>query len=225
MTPRGVRVGVVTGALSVSLLAAVTSTTEAAVYTPSNTTTFTMTSLTFGPATPGSTIIKIYGTATTISDVNVTLNSVAHNNPDDLDILLVGPDGTAVPLVSDVCGSSASGSITLDDEAAAAAPDAGPCPPGSYKPNNVGSGDTWDITPTGSTLAAFDTKVANGSWTLWVRDDTAPGGTGTIGGWSLTITTAANAAMAIPGPTSTVGDGVANPYPLPITVTSCQKAV
>jgi subtilisin-like proprotein convertase family protein len=219
MSKRRIRLATLTGcAVTLSVLAVAVPATEAAVYTPSNGATFNISSGSTGPASPGSTIIKLYGAATTISDVNVTLNGVSHTNGDDLDIEVVGPDGTAVPLMSDVCGATISGAtLTLDDQASTAVPDAGPCNPGSYKPNDVNTGDVWDVTPTATTLAAFNGKKANGSWTLYVNDDTFLSG-GSISGWSLTITTAADAAMAIPGPTSTVGDGVANPYPIPITV-------
>jgi subtilisin-like proprotein convertase family protein len=189
--------------------------TDAATYTPSNSTQFTITTTT---TTPSSTIIELYGAATTISDVNVTLTSVNHNNADDLDIELVGPDGTAVALMSDACGTSIAATITLDDQASVPLPDSGPCPVGSYKASNYAPSDTWAEPPTDPTLAAFNTKRANGQWTLYVGDDSSGSGAGTISGWSLTITTAATAALAVPGPASSAGSGVANPYPLPITV-------
>jgi subtilisin-like proprotein convertase family protein len=188
--------------------------TDAAVYTPSNSTQFTITTST---TTPSSTIIELYGAATTISDVNVILTSVNHNNADDLDIELVGPDGTAVALMSDACGTGISATISVDDQGVIM-PDAGPCPTGSYKATNFAPSDTWAETPTDPTLAAFNGKRANGQWTLYVGDDTSGTGAGTISGWSLTITTAATAALSVPGPTSSAGAGVANPYPLPITV-------
>ena len=39
-----------------------------------------------------------------ITDVNVTLNDVSHTFPDDIDILLVGPEGQQVTLMSDAGG-------------------------------------------------------------------------------------------------------------------------
>jgi hypothetical protein len=35
----------------------------------------------------------------------VTIDGIWHQNPDDLDLLLVGPQGQKVILMSDACGS------------------------------------------------------------------------------------------------------------------------
>ena len=39
-----------------------------------------------------------------ITDLDVVLAGVSHQNPDDLDMLLVGPTGTSLVLMSDACG-------------------------------------------------------------------------------------------------------------------------
>src|SRR5262245_26850305 len=44
--------------------------------------------------------ISVTGLSGTITDVNVTLHDVSHSFADDLDILLVGPTGASVILVS-----------------------------------------------------------------------------------------------------------------------------
>ena len=57
---------------------------------------------------------SIYGSGATvrdltgpISNVRVTLNTLTHTAPEDLDILLVSPSGTAVILMSDAGGPRA----------------------------------------------------------------------------------------------------------------------
>ena len=46
----------------------------------------------------------ITGPAGTVNDVNVSLTQ-SHANPDDLDIALVSPNGTAVHIQSDACAT------------------------------------------------------------------------------------------------------------------------
>jgi hypothetical protein len=55
-----------------------------------------------------------------ITDLNVTIDGIWRERPDDLDLLLVGPQGQKVVLMSDACGPlgvSAHG-WEWDDEAA-----------------------------------------------------------------------------------------------------------
>ena len=55
-----------------------------------------------------------------VTKVTVTLNSFRHVNPDDIDILLVGPQGQNALIMSDVGGTADANdlTITLDDAAA-----------------------------------------------------------------------------------------------------------
>ena len=43
---------------------------------------------------------------TVITDLNVEIDGIFHESPDDLDLLLVGPTGETVVLMSDACGTS-----------------------------------------------------------------------------------------------------------------------
>lgn len=62
-----------------------------------------------GPAAAYPSTIEVSGSARSIQKVTVTLNGLSHTFPDDLDILLVGPDGRTVLLMSDSGGDSRSG--------------------------------------------------------------------------------------------------------------------
>ena len=148
-----------------------------------------------------------------------------HQFPADVDIELVSPQGTAVALMSDTCGSApmAATNLTFDDASATSLPNTnGGCTAGVYKPTDIGAGDTWQVAPTGTTLAAFNGENPNPvnsaiGWRLYVRDDAA-GQTGAINtGWSIQITTAATAPITIPA-FGVSGGGVAAPYPAPIAV-------
>ncbi|HTY88874.1 MAG TPA: M4 family metallopeptidase [Candidatus Acidoferrum sp.] len=139
-----------------------------------------------------STII-VSGLSGTISKVTVTLHNVNHTYPEDLDILLVSPSGTNVMLMSDAGGGGDLIGLTLtfDDDAAGTLPDVDQIYPGTYRPTDYGTGDTlpWPAPnwPFGANLAVFNGTNPNGTWKLFVYDDT-DGDAGSInGGWSLRI--------------------------------------
>jgi subtilisin-like proprotein convertase family protein len=149
---------------------------------------------TSGPATPYASNISVSGVTGIVSKVTVTLNGLTHTNPDDLDILLVGPTGQKVLLVSD-CGGNAdlnNLSFTLDDTAANL-PNASVIGAGNFHPTNYGDGDIFNLpAPSGPyaepSLAVFNNLNPNGTWNLYLMDD-ADGDTGALTGWRLNITT------------------------------------
>lgn len=148
-----------------------------------------------GKASAYPSVIEVSGMSGTISRVTVTLNSVSHTYPDDLDVLLVGPLGQAVVLMSD-CGGSpdlAGTNINFDDSASGPLPDASLIASGTYLPSNYPPADSFPspapLQPYGGAMSAFAGGDPNGAWSLYVLDD-ATGSSGSIaGGWSLSITT------------------------------------
>jgi subtilisin-like proprotein convertase family protein len=146
-----------------------------------------------GYASPYPSNITVAGLTGTISKVTATINSFGHTYTSDVDVLLVGPAGQTVILMSDVGSSSnLSGvNVTFDDSAVSTLPTSS-FGSGTYKPTNIGAGDTWGSPapagPYGTALSVFNGTAPNGTWQLYVIDD-AGGDTGAIsGGWSLTIT-------------------------------------
>ncbi len=84
-------------------------------------------------------------------------------------------------------------SFTLDDAAPTGLPDTGPLIDGTFKPTNIGGGDTFAPPASGSAggsaLSVFNGITPNGVWLLYVMDDLG-GDVGSIGGgWELNITT------------------------------------
>ncbi len=153
-----------------------------------------------GAGSPYPSDIFVSGLPGNILDVNVTLHSVNHNRPDDLDILLVGPLGQSVILTSDACGNlnPNGANFTFDDEASGPLPDTDggtPCPTGTYQPWNYSGSDNdgyfapAPAGPYGSTLSVFDGTNPNGTWSLYVVDDNDSYGGPISGGWSLIIET------------------------------------
>jgi subtilisin-like proprotein convertase family protein len=172
-----------------------------------------------------SSAITVAGMGGVVTDVDVTVSNIAHAWPSDVDLYLQGPEdaNAIVPLMSDVCGTSATplagATLSFDDEAAAPLPTSG-CVSGSYRPTNVDtasdslpSAGTWR-----ATLAAFDGINPNGEWTLWAYDDSATYPGEIQGGFTLTITSSG------PPPAIGIGSddlaaGPATPYPYPIAIT------
>src|SRR5437867_4410554 len=148
-----------------------------------------------GPATPFPSSIDLSGLPGSISKLTVSLMSVSHPYPDDFDILLVGPGGQKLLLMSDAGGGASISGITLtfDDAASSSLPDNSQIVSGTFKPTNHGLVDTFtNPAPAGpydSTLSIFNGTNPNGTWSLYVYDD-SPGDSGRVaGGWRLSITT------------------------------------
>lgn len=119
----------------------------------------------------------VSGVAGNITDVDVTIN-ITHTYVADLDLFLVGPNGTRVELTTDNGGSGDNFTNTIFDDQAA------------VSITSVASTDapfTGRYRPEGS-LATLNGISPNGTWTLEVTDD-ASVDVGSLVGWSLTITT------------------------------------
>jgi len=151
-------------------------------------------------ATPYPSNIIVSGVTGAVTDVNVTISGISHTFPDDIDILLVGPSGQTILLMSDVGGAlDVTGiTLTLDDAALSALPDGSPLVSGTFMPTNFDGNDgVNDIFPGpapagpyGSLLSAFNGIDANGTWSLFVRDDEGVDIGSIANGWSLEIVTA-----------------------------------
>ncbi len=151
-------------------------------------------------ATPYPSQITVANLANPITDINVSLTGLTHSYLGDVDILLVGPHGQSVILVSDVGDqTNAKGlNFVIDDEAAGLVPTTNNISSGTYKPTNYFTSDGFGFDnfspqapagPYGSALSAFDLTDANGIWKLFVMDDAAGDDGRILGGWSLSITT------------------------------------
>jgi subtilisin-like proprotein convertase family protein len=150
------------------------------------------------PATPYPSDITVSGLTDTVSKVTVTLTGITHTFPGDVDMLLVGPNGQGMVLLSEAGGNAPIRNVTinLNDNATEAV--AEPIVDGTFWPFNLGA--VLDTFPApappppwsyyGTELAFFNRIDPNGTWSLYVLDDEG-GHAGTIsGGWSLTLTTA-----------------------------------
>jgi subtilisin-like proprotein convertase family protein len=160
-----------------------------------------------GTANPYPSKIKVSGfNQGRIRDVNLNLKGFSHSFTDDVGVLLVGPHGQKALVMSDVGGTAAVSGITLhlDDEAATPLPDSTQLKRGTYKPTqgtSVPPNESNPIPanfpassapgqppagPYGTSLSVFDGTNPNGTWKLYVVDDSEQD-SGTIGSWSLQV--------------------------------------
>ncbi len=162
---------------------------------------FNTTSL--GRATPYGSPITISGmpkadTLETVENVVVTLHNVSHTWSQDLQVLLAGPNGKRVILManaggaSDITAAINNLSLTFNEEAGGTLPPASQIVSGTYKSSNFGGGTFPDVggATDGSLKAAFNGMAdPNGTWRLYVIDDSALNSGAIAGGWSMTIRT------------------------------------
>jgi hypothetical protein len=144
-----------------------------------------------------STIVVSGFTNGTITDVNVILTNFNHTRPSDVDVLI---SASQIPAVNAIIMSDAGGdadavnaSLVLDDQASTSLPASGPIVNGTYRPTNLGLGDSFPATapvPSGnSALSAFNGGSPNGTWQLFVVDDVLDFDVGVIAdGWAIEIT-------------------------------------
>ncbi len=167
---------------------------------------------TVGNASPYQSQITVTGMTGTVSKVTVTLTGLNHTFPDDIDMLLVGPTGQKVILMSDAGGATdiVNADITFDDTGVPI-PDAAAITTGTYGPANYDGGNTDSFSspapvgPYSALLSAFNGTSPNGIWSLYIVDDADVEVGSITGGWSLNVTTSMPSCCGVTCPTITVG--------------------
>jgi subtilisin-like proprotein convertase family protein len=135
-------------------------------------------------------VITVSNLAGTLVRASVTLNNLSHTWPDDLDILLMGPAGQKVLLMSDAGGSTdITGSVLTFADSGPALPDSAAIAPGTYHPTDY---ETTDVLPAPAPGRPYNTNLAvfigtdpNGTWSLFVNHDSSGDSGNLAGGWSM----------------------------------------
>jgi uncharacterized protein YkwD len=148
--------------------------------------------------TPYPSTIEVSGMNGPTSAVTVTLGQ--YNSPSSSqDVLLVSPAGKTVLILSDIGSEGPPVDITLDD--AASQPVPVPATTGIFQPTDNDAGTSSDTftgeapaEPYGTTMSALSGDSPNGTWKLYVAENTAMGqpcmpNGGSIATWSLNLTT------------------------------------
>jgi subtilisin-like proprotein convertase family protein len=152
----------------------------------------------FSPASPYPSTNLVSGFQGPISKLNVIISGFGHAYPSDVGMLLVSPSGQNLVLQNKAGdGHSVSGiNLTFDQSSTN-----GPIPqsqplatgswlPADYKPAGYSFFSPAPASPyTNSSLNAFNGSNPNGTWLLYVEDDTLSDAGQITGGWSLDITT------------------------------------
>ncbi|MFO1486850.1 MAG: Calx-beta domain-containing protein [Verrucomicrobiota bacterium] len=147
-----------------------------------------------GKATPYPSSIVVSNLSGALRKVTVKLINLNHTWTDDLDVLLTGPGGQKVMLMSDAGGSShpVNFTLTLDSDAALALPDSTAITNIVYRPADYETGDVLPSPapggPFSTSLHAFTNASPNGVWQLFVYDDAAGDQGSVAGGWELSLT-------------------------------------
>jgi len=190
------------------------------------------------PASPYPSTITVNGGPSHIGALRVVLVDLYHVIPDNLDVLLVGPNGQQYLLMADAGGTipidpSAPVTLTFADFQPNVLPDSGPLVTGVYDPTTWESGQSNfpppappgpyvepgsdPNRPIGLTMFGnFAFTNSNGVWSLYVRDDggtfTTESITGCInGGWQLEFVPVDAAGVSLSGRVTTAdGRGIRN---------------
>jgi subtilisin-like proprotein convertase family protein len=156
---------------------------------------------TMTPSAPYGTGISVAGVAGVISNLKVTISGLSHARTDDLDILLVSPNGKSLILMSDAGGNAVTNVNLTFDDAGASFP--GTIVSGTYRVTDTGDAEVFPapapVRPyVGVGLSEFNGFSPNGEWRLFVVDDFQNNAGSIAGGWSLDITT-----VPVPPPPTT----------------------
>jgi hypothetical protein len=150
---------------------------------------------------PYASTLDLTGVDGVVSHVAVTLHGLRHDFPSDLDIALVGPAGQVAMLMSEVGGNTkfpVSGlTLTLDNSATDFLPIDSMLVSGVFKPTRQFQALSFDFpepAPAGTAnapadLSLFNGTDPNGTWQLFVIDDSSPDSGTIASGWSLDIVT------------------------------------
>lgn len=137
----------------------------------------------------------------TITHLSITLDGLSHTFPSDLDIVLAGPGGQLSMLMSEVGGNSripvSNLTLTLDDLAANSLPFDSALTSGTFKPTRQFPTLSFEFpgpAPAGSasapaSLSGFNGTDPNGTWSLFVVDESSPDSGSISRGWSMEVTT------------------------------------
>ena len=189
------------------------------------------------PAVPYPSTITVSGGPQQIGGLRITLFDVTHQFPDNIDVLLEGPQGQKFILMGDAGGpipiATPGVTLTFTDTAGQVLPNNGPLTTGNFEPTNWETPVSSFAPPAppapynepGSAVGGtglqtlngnFFLANANGTWKLWVRDD---GGqlldpdvvVGSICGWGIQFLQTTAAGVSLSGRVTTAsGAGIRN---------------
>jgi uncharacterized repeat protein (TIGR01451 family) len=148
-----------------------------------------------GPAAPYPSAITVSGVTGQIARVTATLVGLTHTYVHDVNALLVSPTGAHTLLLSHAADQSAASgaTVTFDDAAASPLPAVGSITSGSWQPSAYPPSPVFsNPAPPGpytASMATFGGANPNGTWSLYVYDDSTGDAGNITSGWSLSFDT------------------------------------
>lgn len=168
-----------------------------------------------GAASPYPSPIEVAGDIGSVVLAEATLDRLSHTFPSNLDVLLAGPQGQSVVVMSDVGGGTDVSNVTLTfgdnffSSLTSAAIESG-----VYFASNIGTGDVFPAPAStnnrGTNLAVFAGTSPTGTWSLFVVDDSTGDG-GSLAGWSVAMVLDSGLVTEdVPPPSTNVSQVVTN---------------
>jgi subtilisin-like proprotein convertase family protein len=151
------------------------------------------------PANPYPSTITVANVPGNIAKTTVSIRGLAHTYPSDISMLLVGPQGQKVVLMSRA-GAGVGSAITnvnlvFQDSAASGLVQSGLITSGTYKPSDYNGSLAFyapaPAAPYVTNLSAFNGTSPNGTWSLYVQDDLSPDSGVINGDWLISFETSA----------------------------------
>jgi subtilisin-like proprotein convertase family protein len=157
----------------------------------------------YGAATPYPSEIEVECVPGDIEKVTVLLSGLSHEFGEDVQMLLVAPNGQSVVLMANAGGDYKIENATLlfDDDAVDFLPHNAPIRSGHYKPTVHGLASPFpEPAPTNrvSGLSGLQGVSPNGTWALYISDVQRLDLGGVEGGWSLSLQWRQEKAMQAP---------------------------
>jgi subtilisin-like proprotein convertase family protein len=155
-------------------------------------------------ATPYPSTINVSGVGGTLIKITVTFANLTHTWPRDIDALLESPYQQSTLLMAHAGGGNPVKGVTLtfDDAASTNLPQAGQIVSGTYNPTVYFPVPTFPAPapsiPYATNLSNFIGSNPNGTWSLFVIDDTSLNVGAISNGWSLNVITASPIASLPP---------------------------
>jgi subtilisin-like proprotein convertase family protein len=176
-----------------------------------------------GNSTPYPSTVSVSGLSGTISNIKLNVNNLSHTWPDDIDAVLFGPTGAHSIIFTDAIGGS--GGVTARNYTfqigSTALPLTGLPASGTYGVVNGGSynGTGTPSAVNSANLNNFVGTNPNGTWSLYFFDDTG-GDQGTVGSWSIEITTQPSMTVSWSPATGLSSTTILNPVATPASTTT-----
>lgn len=148
-----------------------------------------------GPAAPYPSMISVSGVTGQVAHVTATLVGLTHGYVHDVNVLLVSPIGAKTLLLSHAADQSAvsDATVTFDDEAVSPLPAVGSIISGSWQPSAYPPSPVFSnpapVGPYTAEMATFGGANPNGTWSLYVYDDSTGDAGNITSGWSLGFST------------------------------------